>query len=343
MRFMVQSLFSEESFYGDELGGGGDELNIFVSVILETLSIYRNRSLLREETDLVDEASICLAACTSSSFEGRSLVRNFNDDTGFSFKDISMQALSSHSSKARRHFSEVLGHLYSDHTLWTESPGSFSISDWIDVTGLLKTATICSMKLETMFQPSFILGEVHGAAFLGSQCVRAVRLAEGSGEHNDLSECWKVLANIVSLLGRGLAHSDAAIGNACSRGIVIAFSYEGQDAPILNKELFDAVAVALDQTNVSLKKFASIDHADANRSASLIQASGLLLAASTAGAGSASNSQDNAVIGLGGARLQCVDSLFNILGSAVYKKDDELSLAVGEALVKYADAFGQGE
>jgi proteasome component ECM29 len=201
------------------------------------------------------------------------------------------------------------------------------------------------MKLETMFQPSFILGEVHGAAFLGSQCVRAFRLAEDSGENNaaDVSECWKVLANIVSLLGRGLAHSDAAIGNACSRGIVIGFSYEGQDAPILNKELFDAVAVALDQTNVSLRKFASIDNADANRSASLIQASGLLLAASTAGAGSASNSQDNAVIGLGGARLQCVDSLFNILGSAVYKKDDELSLAVGEALVKYADAFGRGE
>ena len=336
LRFMVQSFFSEESFYGDELEG--DELSIFLSVILETLSIYSNRSLSREETDLVDECSICLSACTSSSSEGRLLVRNYNDDTGYGFKDISMQALSSQSAKARRHFSEVVGHLYEDHTLWTDSSVSFSVSDWIGVTGLSKMANICMTKLESMFGPSFLLGEVHGAAFLGSQCVRAFRLAE-TGKEQDaddgISNCWKSCADIVSLLGKGLAHTDAAIGNACSRAVVIAFSYDGKDAPVLNKKLFDGVAVALDKMNASLKRFASIDHADANRSASLIQASGLLLAASTSGAGSST--------GLGGARLQCVDSLFEILGSAVYKKDDELSLSVGEALVKYADAFGQGE
>eukprot|EP00986_Skeletonema_menzelii_P019099 scaffold27064_cov167-Skeletonema_menzelii.AAC.1 len=344
LRFMVQSLFSEESFYGDDFGG--DELCTFVSVILETLSSYKGRSLSREETDLVDECSICLSACTSSSTEGRSLVRNFNDDVGFGFNDISMQALRSHSAKARRHFSEVMGHLYEDRTLWTDSPSSFAVSDWIDVTGLMKMANLCKTKLHTMFEPSILLGEVHGAAFLGSQCVRALRLAEaGKGQdvEDGTSDCWAVCADIVSLLGKGLMHSDAAIGNACSRAIVIAFSYEGQDAPNLNKKLFDAVAVALDKMNASLKKFASIDHADANRAESLIQASGLLLAASTSGAGSSNASEKDGTVGLGGSRLQLVDSLFGILGSAVYKKDDELSLAVGEALVKYADAFGQGE
>jgi len=301
LRFLVQSLFSEESFYGDELGG--DELSTFVSVILETLSIYRNRSLSREETDLVDECSICLSACTSSSSEGRALVRNFKDDTGYGFNEISTQALSSHSAKARRHFSEVVGHLYEDHTLWSDSPGPFSVSDWIGVTGLLKLANLCKTKLETMFEPSFLLGEVHGAAFLGSQCVRAFRLA-GTGKEQDaddsISDCWTACADVVALLGKGLAHSDAAIGNACSRAIVIAFSYDGQDAPILNKKLFDAVAIALDKMNASLKKFASIDHADANRSASLIQASGLLLAASTSGAGSSITSEKDGLIGLGG-------------------------------------------
>jgi len=343
LRFMVQSLFSEESFYGDELGG--DELRIFVSVILDTLSSYRGRSLSREEIDLVDECAICLSACTSSSSEGRSLVRKFHDDSGFGFNDISMQALNSHSAKARRHFSEVVGHLYEDHALWTDSPGSFSVSDWIEITGLKNMATICTKTLGTMFEPSFVLGEVHGAAFLGSQCVRALRLAETRNEQDTddgISDCWTACAGIVSLLGKGLAHSDAAIGNACSRAIVIAFSYDGQDAPNLNKKLFDAVAIALGKMNASLKKFSSIDHADANRAVSLIEASGLLLAASTSGAGS-SNTKEDGFVGLGGARLQCVDSLFGILGSAVYKKDDELSLAVGEALVKYADAFGRGE
>jgi proteasome component ECM29 len=335
LRFMVQSLFSEQSFYGDELGG--DELNTFVSVIVDTLSMYRNRSLSREETDLVDECSICLSACTSSSLEARLFVRNCNSDTDYGFNDISMQALCSLSAKARRHFSEVVGHLYEDHTLWFDSPDSFSADKWIDVTGLMRIATICRTKLRTMSEPSFLPSEVHGAAFLGSQCVRAYRLAEVLSEQDtddDISNCWTVCARIVELLGKGLIHSDTAIGNACSRAIVIAFSYDGQDAPILHKKLFDSVAVALDEMSASLRKFSSVDYADANRTASLIEASGLLLSASTSGAGS---------VNLGAARLLCVDTLFGVLGSAVYKQDDELSLAVGGALVKYADALGQGK
>jgi proteasome component ECM29 len=90
----------------------------------------------------------------------------------------------------------------------------------------------------------------------------------------------------------------------------------------------------------SLRRYASIDHADPTRSISLINASGVLLAASTSGAGHKSESAD---INLGPARLQCVESLFNVLGSAVHRKDDELSLPIGEALVKYADAIGFGD
>jgi len=70
-------------------------------------------------------------------------------------------------------------------------------------------------------------------------------------------------------------------------------------------------------------------------------------AASTSGAGftkgAVADKDGNNSIDLGPARLQCVEAIFGILGSAVYRKDDELSLAVGEALVNYADAIGQGE
>ena len=215
-----------------------------------------------------------------------------------------------------------------------------------------------------MFEASHAVGEVHGAAFLGSSCVRAFRLAvaEEGGESNDgnngddeeetdqssnkvvVSDCWERCRGIVSSLGRGLAHSDIAVGNACSRGIVTAFSYNGRDAPALGPELFDAMVIVTEQMRLALKKFSSIDHADPARASSLIRAAGLLLAASTSGAGFArvgdgsstvvgggGNGDSDSAVDLGPARLECVEALFGILGSAAYRKDDELSLVVGEA------------
>lgn len=133
---------------------------------------------------------------------------------------------------------------------------------------------------------------------------------------------------------QGIAHSELVIGNACSKGLMIAFDYTSRDAPILDPRLYLPMAVALTGLNKSLGRFSSIDHADPTRTASLIDASGMLLAASTSGAGSSN---------LGPSRLECVESLFSINGSVVHRKDDELSLKVGEALVKYADAIGDGE
>jgi hypothetical protein len=100
------------------------------------------------------------------------------------------------------------------------------------------------------------------------------------------------------------------------------------------------MAVAIDSMNSALKKYSSIDHADPTRVSALIQASGLLLSASTSGAGFTKGA---GMIDLGPARLQCTEALFAVLGSPVYGKDDELSLGVGEALVRYSDALGGGE
>jgi len=101
LRFLLQSLFSEVNFYGDE--NDGLALKEFVVLILSTLATYKGRSLSRDETDLIDECAIALASLTSTSKEARLLVaeRDWVADGQFSFGDIPKQAMSSSSSKAR--------------------------------------------------------------------------------------------------------------------------------------------------------------------------------------------------------------------------------------------------
>ena len=89
LRFLLQLLLDESSFYADE------NLGDYVSVILNTLESYRNRPLTRDEAGLVDECSICLAGCLSSSQEARRVVKTHG------FEGIADQALRSSSSKAR--------------------------------------------------------------------------------------------------------------------------------------------------------------------------------------------------------------------------------------------------
>lgn len=241
-----------------------------------------------------------------------------------------------------------MGHLYEDNSLWdTSSTDPPLISTWIEASGLHSVSRTCKEKLSTVLGSSFVAGEVHGAAFLGSACVRAFRLAVAEDtsvdESSTLSDCWDSCCGLVSLLGKGLAHADVAIGNACSKGLVIALSYNDRDAPILNQRLYDSLAAAMDSMTTALKKYSSIDHADPTRSSSLIQAAGFLLAATTSGSGfSKLAKSENNAIDLGPARLQCTEALFGILGSHVHGKDDELCLMVGEALACYADAIGAG-
>lgn len=232
-----------------------------------------------------------------------------------------------------------MGHLYEDNSLWntqpTESP---SISIWVETCGLHLVLRTCAEKLNTILGSSFVVGEVHGAACLGSECVRAFRLAVTENRNDEETpnffDCWDSCCKLVSLLGKGLTHSDVAVGNACSKGLVVAMSYDDRDAPILNERLYDSLAGTMESMTAAVKKYSSIDHADPTRSNSLIQAAGFMLAATTSGSG---------LPNLGPARLQCIEALFGVLGSHVYGKDDELSLTVGEALASCADAIGAGE
>lgn len=347
-RFILQSLFSEGTFYGQE--SCASAVDDYVMTILGTFAAYQGRSLSREESDLLDECSICLESCVWTFRETR--VALTSSEICYGFNDIAAQAVSSSSSKTRRHLSRIMGCLYEDHCLWNDAIDSserLSISQWLEKSGLIKNAQMCREILEKAFESSFVTCEIHGAAFLGSSCLRAFRLGDANGTAKDshdvsptITKCWNECSRIVHLLGKGLMHADEVIGNACAQGLVISFSYDGHDAPILNTFLYEGFALALNELNSALKKFNSIDHADPTRASTLIRAAGVLLAASTSGAGSRSNTEDVSV-DLGPARLQCTEALFSILGGAAYRKDEELSLAVGEALAAYADAFGNAK
>ena len=69
LRFLLQLLLSENSFYGDE------KLSEYVTSILKTIASYKRRSFSIDEIDLLDECSICLAACVTSSQEARQVVK----------------------------------------------------------------------------------------------------------------------------------------------------------------------------------------------------------------------------------------------------------------------------
>lgn len=97
--------------------------------------------------------------------------------------------------------------LYEDQTLWTNPADSLSnessMSTLIYVSGLIKDAKSCRDILTTMTQASFVLGEVHGAAFLGSSCVRAFRLAATTCMNETaLAESWDICSDIIILLGK---------------------------------------------------------------------------------------------------------------------------------------------
>ena len=207
LRFLLQSLLSEDSFYGDEIGTSS--LQEYVLTILRTIALYKGRTLARDEMDLVDECSICLSGCTSSE-EARMIMISGDDELKYGYDDIATQALSSNSSKTRRHLAAVMGHLYEDKTLWSglmdSSTDKFSIPLWLDSCGLVGVAKLCREKLGTITNDAFVLSEVHGAAYLGAACVRAFRLViaeknDGDVESGNVSSCWEECCGIVSLLG----------------------------------------------------------------------------------------------------------------------------------------------
>lgn len=137
-------------------------------------------------------------------------------------------------------------------------------------------------------------------------------------------------------------HADDTIGNAFADGLTIALAYDTDDAPLLNEALLSGATIALLQLGEALRQFGNGDNIDVPRVSKLAKAAGSCLAATTIVAGH--EGTENGTGGdLGSARLSCVDSLFLMLGSAAFRKDEEVALWTGEALALYSDAFSPKE
>jgi len=358
-------LFSDLYRGGDD-DDDGDAILMYLSTITSTLqhgSTTTIHTKNRELKNLMDAASNCLAGCLSTSKLARTtIIANSSTPSSFGLEEISKLAISADSSLARRHLASACGSLYEDLNIWScpkitrtisSSNKVINMGTWVELSNIILTMKLCASKLDSAqssndnHHPGAV-GGILGAASLGSKCVRVFRIISCRPDvimttTESISSCWEYTSSILSSLGRGSLHLDDAVGNACARGITIAFSYNGEDAPILDKRLYTGTSKVLVELCAALKKYGGSDHTDAIRASLLAKAAGVTLAASsTAGVGLQENDDPSitkGIIRLGNARLQCVESLFDLLGSAAFQKHNEISLVTGEALAHYADAY----
>jgi len=346
--------FGLNCLLNDLYGGEDSSVDIFISALSKTLKEFVSTGITsrtnfeRDSTDLLEECAICLAGCLSTSQHSRSLI--VKPLSSFNLRDATTLAISAPSSKARRYLAEACGYLYEDSGIWkmlTSPCSKQSKHDGDEDSEMLITMKTCCEKLEGMHTDLFHAGEAHGAAFLGSRCVRAFRMMglnpSTCGVNKSPDTYFKVASRIISSLGRGSLNSDEAVGKACSGGIAIALSYDDVDAPVMDERLHPSTASALCSLDTALRKYGNGDHTNASRASSLARAAGVALAASTSGSGLKNNTvnDDNShgAIGVGPVRLKCVDALFNLIGSSASQKDLEINIVAGEALVRYADAY----
>ena len=346
--------FGLSSLLDDLYGGENDSIFEYTDALCKSLerfssnlASYKSLKEDRDSMDFLDDASFCLATCLDIS----PLIRMNMLSSVFSLtmENIINLALGSSSSKSRKYFSEAVGHLIDDLSLWNSpqtSDTGYDIDMWIDKTKTISTLKICSTHLECIQKDIFMCSKAHGAAHLGSRLFRSFRIAYlRSKTFNEQKDSELVISyldvssKLVVALAEGLLHSDDTISNACASGLGIGFSYAFDDAPLLHRTLFSCTAKAIEKLSFAMKKFGHGDSTNTGRMSSLVHASGVLLASSTSGAGSDSPEGDSST-SLGKARLLCVDTLFFLFGSSSYRKYPELSILIGEALSEYSNAYG---
>jgi len=332
----------------DLYGGDDESVAVYMRTItsalvdLDSTSSASSTGRGREALDFLDDCCFCLAGVLgSSSFARSALVKS----TEVNHQYLSSLSIKVASSKARRLLAESCGYLFEDANIWETSDGNL-----IGASGIDKALSLCASKLNETRQSLFMVGEVHGAAHLGSRCVRAFRLhqlafpGENADAGLDLARCWSDCSDIISALGHGTMHSDDVIGTSCAQGLKVAFAYNQMDSPQLDRRLLEGTFEALKDLVTSLKKYGNGDNTDPQRASLLAKAAGSMLAATTLlPIASVESSEDvdslDRISSLKTLRLQCVDGIFALLGSTAFRKDEEISLVAGEALTIYADAY----
>jgi hypothetical protein len=344
----------------NDLYGGEDRaVQLYLSAVTKTLGLFiddtgsslsgcSGDNQARASVDLLDESSACLLTILSSSRFARSqLAADCNDDDAaqFQIRDIELLALKANSSRARRYLAGACGKLWEDADLWTSNNELMAWDDWATRSKLAPILTSCSQRLAQLINndSSSALGRIHGSAFLGAHVVRALRLKAAASSRDgrvDLprESCWIEVGQLLEGLGKGCLHNEELVGNACADSLAIAMSYDTVDAPVLDEHLYQSTASVLTNLTSGLSRFCNGDSVNPSRASKVAHAAGSCLAATTTGSG-IMDSNNGVQSSLGLARLACADALFETLGSMAYRKEEEISIVIGEALANYADAY----
>ena len=294
--------------------------------LVDDSSIQRKFSV-----DLLDECAACLLTTLSSSqFARRQMIRtNDSEQDGFGVFDIPHLCLTTNSSRSRRYLAGAYGLLLEDSNLWSKNWTS-----WIGETVLHSTLTSCETNIQEIEKRNPMLSRLHGSAFLGAYIIRALQCRnDGSSENPGSVECWSSAANVLESLGRGILHDEDIVSNACSDSLSIALSYEKIDFYRLNGNLHKCLVGVVSNLAKALKKYGHSDAVNPARTLKLAKACGFCLAA-TASDGVDSES----TTGMDNARFECIDALFDLLGSMASRKTEEICIVVGEALADFSDA-----
>jgi len=318
--------FSQICLLSDMYACDEEEILIYMHVLSSIFDLSEDAV----ENDLIDEAAICYSSLLNNSSSARRLVITEDSCSTLSLEKLANLALTVSSSKARRYLAESFGHVIEDDLMWNIQSEE-KVDLWIDRTQVEGILTSCYTSIRGMNESATSAKELHGAIYLTCTIIRALRFYACKADTNRLIESLTKASCMLENIARGTLHTNEVVANACSSGLVIAYQYKQKDAPILPKPLATGTFVVLSTLCAAMKRFGTGNSADPIRVSLLIESAGNVLAASTV------HQEDMA--NMGRIRLECVETLFDLLGSMSTRKDPELSLTIGSALAMYADAY----
>jgi proteasome component ECM29 len=332
----------------DFYGGEDEAVGLYLSALTETLSAFTKEIVVgdaetrwsRSSIDLLDESSASLLSTLSASQYARS--RICDSSSTFRINDIQNLALKANSARARKHLAAACGRLFADKSIWAanEEHAMDPLNNYVTASQLDRALNTCANCFDNLHKHKFDLVNLHGCVFLGAHAGRAFRLGaiQLQGSNDQVEQWWSQTSAIIEGLGKGILHPDEIVANACADGLAIALSYDCTDAPILDPRLYECCTFVLATQAEALTSFGRGDLMDPSRATRIVHAAGLCLAATTSGSGVVQDKMGWPV-NLGSARADCVNTLFELLGSEAFRKQEEIALVTGEALADYADSF----
>jgi len=252
--------------------------------------------------DVLDACSEALSVCMLSHV-ARAMIQS--SSLPLDLKGLRDMVVSTPSAKAKRFLADAFGNFLMDTSLLG--------SQWIEV--ITEALSLSSNHL--VVEPFKPTNDVQGAALLGGICIRLVRLHPTLIRPNT----YDMASNLLNRIGSALTNADDMIGNVfCD---AISLSCSGRSALELHESLKPGMTSVLKNITIALNKFGHGDRMNAPRVLKLIEPTGLSIGISS---------------GLT-VRPDCVTALFKLLGSDAFRKDEEIGLAIGEALALFAESY----